>query len=63
MDKMEWQFKWFDWCIEVECPCGEVLEIMDGDENPYPCEGCKRSYTWDLGEANVKDFTNKEKKA
>ena len=44
-DKLMFDYRYFEFCIDFNCICGDELSIDDNDENfTIECDKCHRKY-------------------
>lgn len=56
MTKIEWNYKWLEWCIEFKCPtCHTDCSIDDNDyeDGKYKTDCCGNEFIFDKKEVKV----------
>jgi hypothetical protein len=42
--EIEYDFDWFEWCINIKCKCGTTISLTDDSFDKIICPKCKREY-------------------
>ena len=53
--KIEFDCKWYEWGIEFECECGQVIPMTDGSEQPMKCDMCPKKYRFNIDKWEVQE--------
>jgi len=62
----DFNYRYFEWCIEFRCHCNETLTIDDNDYDSdvgactVVCDACGRKYSFKQSDKIIKEVANNE---